>query len=109
MIKVVEILLYTLKPGTGADFHRIMQEISVPLHRRVGMDVVAYGQSQHDPDAYHLIRAYDDLYHLEVSQGVFYTSDAWRNGPRMDIISRIASSLKSVMPMTTDAIEAIRG
>lgn len=36
-----------------------MQTLSVPLHQSVGMDVVAYGKSSHDPDTYYLIRAYD--------------------------------------------------
>lgn len=29
-MKTVEFLLYTLKPGTGNDFHRVMQEQSAP-------------------------------------------------------------------------------
>ena len=58
-MKTVEFLLYTLKPGTGKDFHRIMKEVSVPLHRSVGMDVISYGISAHDDDAYYLIRAYN--------------------------------------------------
>lgn len=108
MTKAVEILLYTLQPGTGDGFHAIMQRVSVPLHRSIGMDVVSYGKSIHDPDAYYLIRAYADLEHLETSQEAFYKSDAWRSGPRSDIIARIASSLKSVVIMTDEAVEALR-
>lgn len=108
MAKIVEILLYTLHPETGRDFHSIMENVSVPLHKSAGMDVVMYGNSMHDPHAYYLIRAYDSLHHLETSQDIFYKSEAWRNGPRTDIISRISASLKSVVPMTTETIEAIR-
>lgn len=107
--KVVEILLYTLKPGTGAEFHRIMQEISVPLHRTAGMDVVAYGGSLHDPDAYYLIRSFDSLDHLNCSQDAFYASGAWRGGPRGAIIERIAVSVKSVVSLSAEAVEALRG
>lgn len=32
-MKTVEILLYSLRPGTGHEFHQIMHEVSVPLHR----------------------------------------------------------------------------
>ncbi|CAM4088205.1 Uncharacterised protein [Yersinia intermedia] len=32
--RILEILQYTLKPGSGAEFHQIMQEISIPLHAR---------------------------------------------------------------------------
>ena len=108
MTKAVEILLYTLQPGTGDEFHAIMQTVSVPLHQSIGMDVVAYGKSVHHSDAYYLIRAYDDLDHLETSQETFYKSDAWRRGPRADIIARIATSLKSVVLMSTEAVEALR-
>ena len=108
MTKTVEILLYTLQPGTGDEFHAIMQTVSVPLHQSIGMDVVAYGKSVHHSDAYYLIRAYDDLDHLETSLETFYKSDAWRRGPRADIIARIATSLKSVVLMSTEAVEALR-
>ncbi|NMM45972.1 NIPSNAP family protein [Rhodospirillaceae bacterium KN72] len=108
MSKTVEILLYTLRPGTGAEFHEIMRTVSVPLHASVGMDVVAFGQSIHDPDAYYLIRSYRDLRHLELSQAEFYKSDAWRNGPRTEIVDRITSSLKTVVDMPKESVEALR-
>lgn len=108
MNRIIEILLYTLKPGTGSDFHKIMQEISVPLHKQVGMDVIAFGNSVHTPDNYYLIRAYDSLEHLKVSQDNFYASTAWKTGPRIDIISRIETSIKVVMPLSLDAIKELR-
>ncbi len=108
MPRTVEILLYTLKPGTGREFHAIMSELSVPLHEHAGMDVVAHGVSAHDADAYFLIRAYASLAHLETTQTDFYASDGWRNGPRAEIISRIASSQRSVVVMPDDAVDALR-
>lgn len=39
MNKIIEILLYTLKPGTGGEFHRNMKEISVPLHKNNGIEI----------------------------------------------------------------------
>ena len=58
-MRTVEILQYTLRKGSGATFHAIMQEISVPLHQRHGIDVVSFGNSLHDPDCYYLIRTFD--------------------------------------------------
>lgn len=66
-MKTVEFLLYTLKPGTGNEFHRIMKEQSAPCHRAAGMDIVSFGNSVDDNDAYYLIRAYEDLTHLNAS------------------------------------------
>ena len=72
-MKTVEFLLYTLKPGTGKDFHRIMTEESAPLHRSAGMDIISFGISAHDNDAYYLIRAYNSLSQLKSSQEFFTT------------------------------------
>lgn len=107
-MKTVEILLYTLEPNTGHEFHKIMQDVSVPLHRSVGMDVVTYGNSLHSTDSYYLIRAYDSLEHLEISQDEFYRSDAWINGPRETIIDRILTSVKSVIKLDDISINDLR-
>lgn len=106
--RILEILQYTLKPGSGVEFHRIMQEISIPLHAREGMDVVAYGQSLHDPDAYYLMRAFDSQEALVNAEARFYSSDGWLAGPRVVIVERIENSLKSVISMPTAAIDALR-
>lgn len=107
-MKAVEFLLYTLKPGTGKEFHRIMTEESAPLHRSAGMDIVSFGPSAHDDDAYYLIRVYNSLAHLESSQDAFYNSEAWRLGPRQAIIDRISVSVKSVLTLSDSAIENLR-
>lgn len=107
-MKAVEFLLYTLKPGSGEDFHRIMLEQSAPCHRAAGMDIVSFGNSVEDKDAYYLIRAYDDLTHLKASQEAFYSSQAWRDGPRQAIIDKISVSVKSTMILSTSAVDALR-
>lgn len=76
--------------------------------RQEGMDVVAYGQSLHDPDAYYLMRAFDSQEALAGAEARFYSSDGWLSGPRMAIIERIENSLKSVISMPTAAIDALR-
>lgn len=107
-MKTVEILLYTLKPGTGQDFHKIMIEQSAPLHYASGMDIVVFGNSVHNEDSYYLIRSYDDLEHLNVSQETFYHSDAWKNGPRAAIIDRIETSMKTVLILSEKTLDDLR-
>lgn len=107
--KVVEILQYTLRKGAGYKFHQIMHEISVPLHIRHDIDVVAYGNSLHDTDSYYLIRAFDSEQQMKVVLEEFYASDDWRSGPREEIIARIELSLKSVLVLTQGAIDGLRG
>ncbi|EPN1931318.1 NIPSNAP family protein [Cronobacter dublinensis] len=102
--RIVEILQYTLKKDSGSDFHQIMHEVSVPLHTRNGIDVVAYGKSLHDADSYYLIRAFE----IKSVLNDFYASAGWRSGPREAIISRIEVSLKSVLVLPQIAVNELR-
>lgn len=108
MSQIIEILLYKLKPGTGGEFFEIMQNISAPLHKQRGIDVVWHGQSMHDPDDYGLIRAFADMAALEAVQSALYASEAWRAGPREAIISRIVTATKIVIPMNAEAVDGLR-
>ncbi|MBH9577479.1 NIPSNAP family protein [Inhella proteolytica] len=106
--RVLEIRSYKLQPGSGAEFHRLVAEHSVPLLRAWGMDVVRFGPSLHEPDAYFLMRAFNSLAHLEQSQAAFYATPAWRQGPREAIVSRIVSDANTVVALPERAIEALR-
>jgi len=106
--KIVEILQYELKKGRGESFHQIMCDISVPLHIRHGIDVVAYGNSLHDADSYYLIRAFATGQQMQNVLDTFYSSDDWRTGPREDIISSIDVSLKSVLSLPQRAVDELR-
>lgn len=108
MARLIEIRSYVLKPGTGAEFHRLVRDESVPLHAGWGIDVVAFGQSLHDPDAFYLIRAYEDPAHLESAQAGIYGSAAWRDGPRDAIVSLILSDTTAVMWLDAGAIDQLR-
>lgn len=39
MPSVIEVLQYTLKPGTGEAFHAVMKDQSIPLHESCGLNV----------------------------------------------------------------------
>ncbi|WP_085118683.1 NIPSNAP family protein [Serratia proteamaculans] len=108
-MRTVEILQYALHKGTGAAFHTIMQEISVPLHRRHGIDVVSFGNSLHDPDCYYLIRAFDSPESMASILDTFYASADWRSGPRENIIRSIDNSLKTVMSLLPESVDGLRG
>ncbi|KHM32864.1 NIPSNAP family protein [Klebsiella aerogenes] len=107
-MKTVEILQYTLRKGSGAAFHAIMQEISVPLHQRHGIDVVSSGNSLHDSDCYYLIRAFDSAESMAAVLDAFYASADWRNGPRQDIIGSIEASMKTVVGLPQESVEGLR-
>lgn len=107
-MKTVEILQYTLRQGSGAKFHAIMEEISVPLHQRHGIDVVRFGNSLHDSDCYCLIRAFASPESMAAVLETFYASEAWRSGPREAIVNSIERSLKTVMALPAESVEGLR-
>jgi hypothetical protein len=106
--RLVEIRSYKLKPGCRAAFHAAAVSAAVPLLHKWGMDVVAFGPSAHDPDAYFLIRAYADLADLTAQQDAFYGSDAWKNGPRPAIVPLVESYLNTVLWLSQEAIDDLR-
>ena len=108
MLRLIEIRSYKLTPGGGARFHELVTNLSMPLLRAQNMEVVAFGQSLHDPDAYFLVRAYNDLEHLRSSQDALYSSDAWRLGPRQSIVELIESDWNIVLWLTAAAVDALR-
>jgi hypothetical protein len=89
-------------------FHDLVTHSSLPLLAAAGTDVVAYGPSLHDPDAYFLIRAYESVDHLRSSQDAFYSSAAWRQGPREAIVALIERDVNAVLWLSAEAIEALR-
>jgi hypothetical protein len=95
---IVEIRTYTLKPGSGAAFHDTFVEDALPMLQRWGVDVVAFGPSLDDDDAYYLMRAYRSVDERQQSQDAFYGSDEWRNGPREAIVSKIETLISVVVP-----------
>jgi hypothetical protein len=109
MKKFVEIRSYNLNPGSRDEFHRLVCEQSLPLLKRWGVDVVAFGSSPHDDTSYYLIRAYKDLDDRQSSQDAFYASPDWRQGPREAILSLIDSDTSIVIEMEDAVVDALRG
>lgn len=91
---IVEIRTYRLHPGTGEEFVRLMREEAMPLLAQAGIRVLDAGLSlvadEGHQDAY-LIRAFDSIEDREAREEAFYSSDAWRQGPREAILSKIVT------------------
>jgi len=81
MSRLLEIRTYRLKRGTGDAFHIAMRDQAVPFIRRKGMDIVAFGRSDHEEQSYFLARAYRNREALEREQSQFYGSHEWKAGP----------------------------
>ncbi|MGI9172789.1 MAG: NIPSNAP family protein [Chthoniobacterales bacterium] len=105
---IVEIRSYQLKAGAWADFQRLFRNEALPMLQGWQVDVVAFGSSLHDANAYFLIRAYRDLAHRQQSQDEFYGSDEWRQGPRAAILECIESFTDTVVAADGELLAALR-
>jgi hypothetical protein len=108
MKRLIEVRSYKLKPGSRAAFHAAAVSAAIPLLRKWRMDVVAFGPSAHDPDAYFLIRAYADLADLQKQQDAFYGSEDWKQGPRAAIVPLVESYLNTVLWVSQETIDDMR-
>lgn len=108
MKRLVEIRSYALKSGRIEGFHRSFVDAALPMLRDAGIDVVAFGRSMHDENAWYLIRAFDDFAHLNAQEDAFYGSEAWKNGPREAVIDAIDRYLDTLLWMSEESIEDLR-
>jgi len=104
----VEIRSYNLKPGTRDEFHRLFLEEAFPMLKRWNVDVVAYGPSLHDENSYYLMRRFESLAHREQSEDAFYSSNAWRQGPREAIIALIENYTEVVLQLDEVTMQGLR-
>ncbi|MBS7808857.1 NIPSNAP family protein [Variovorax sp. PCZ-1] len=108
MSHLLEIRTYRLKPGTLEAFHEAMHNLAVPMIRSAGMDVVAYGKSDHEEETYFLIRAYKNREALEAEQAAFYGSSRWREGPRAALVDRIETYVNTLVWLSAQGVEDLR-
>lgn len=108
MDRVVEIRLYTLKPGSRERFHELFVADALPMLIEHQVDVVAYGPSIHDENSYFLIRAYLSESDRDRSENTFYGSREWIDGPRQAILDCIEHYSTVVRPMESASIEYLR-
>ncbi|MBI3283556.1 MAG: NIPSNAP family protein [Burkholderiales bacterium] len=108
MEQIIEIRSYQLQAGTAERFSQLMQQQSLPLLLAAGTEVVATRPSLHAPDCYLLIRAYRSLEQRELSQDAFYTSPAWLDGPRAEIMACIAHYTTVVIPADPALLASLR-
>lgn len=108
MEKIIEIRSYNLKPGSGAAFHKLVKELSLPMLDKWKIEVVAYGPSKHSPDSYYLIRAFKSMDDRQQTEDAFYGSDEWKNGPREKILAHIENYTTVVLEADETLIEQLK-
>jgi hypothetical protein len=106
--RLLEIRSYKLRAGMRPEFHRLMVERSLPMLENSRIDVVAFGPSLDDVDAYFLMRAYAGLDDLNRSEEAFYGSNAWRQGPRQAVLDCIETYTSITMELDAATIDRLR-
>ena len=106
-MKLIEVRTYKLKPGCAERFVPAVQA-ALPLVRASGMDVVAFGRSDHEHESFFLIRAFDSREQLVAQQDAFYGSAAWREGPRAALMDCLDDYLNTLLWLPDEAVEALR-
>ena len=106
-MKLIEVRTYRLKPDC-ADRFIAAARTTLPLVRASGMDVVAFGRSDHEEESFFLIRAFDSREQLVAQQDAFYGSDVWRQGPRTKLVDCLDTYLNTLLWLPADAVEALR-
>jgi hypothetical protein len=108
---ILEIRTYRLKPGARDEFVRIVSTEALPLVRKAGMDVVAFGLSEAEEDGRvdgYLMRAFATLEEMDDLEDAFYSGDAWRQGPREGMLATIEGYHAVAIEVPEQAVEALR-
>jgi hypothetical protein len=106
--RIVEIRAYNLKPGMHDRFRRLFHEQAFPMLQRAQIDVVAFGRSMHDQDAWYLMRAFSSVAERQASEDAFYGSREWVEGPRAAVLDCIDSYTTLVVELDGATIEGLR-
>jgi hypothetical protein len=102
--QILEMRLFKLRPGVRAEFHRISDEGTIPMMRRIGINVLAYGPTLNDDDSYLLVRAFaSEDERVRLSQEL-YASPEWERNYDEPVMAMIDTYHTAVIPAAESVI-----
>jgi hypothetical protein len=105
---LLEIRIFTVHPGTRAEFDRISREGTIPLMRQQGINVVAHGPSPNNDDGYHLLRAFrSEEERVALSQSL-YTTEEWKANYDAPVTAMIADYRTTVITTTPEVVAQLK-
>lgn len=105
-MKLIEVRTYKLKPGSAERHGCVSRGTPARMGKRYGRSCLwPLGYEQ---ESFYLIRAYDSRAQLEAQQGAFYSSDAWRQGPREPLIACLDDYLNTLLWLCDQSVEDLR-
>lgn len=105
-MRTIEIRTYRIKPEASEQFEIAMQNALSMV--RASMDVVAFGRTDHEGESYFLIRAFSSEVDLKLKQEAFYSSLAWRDGPREPLVKCIDTYVNTIVQMSEKPVDELR-
>lgn len=105
---ILELRVYTLKPGVRDAFHAQFVRDSLPMLQRARIDVVAFGPSLHDRDSYYLLRTFGSIEQRDRAEVSFYDSPEWREGPRDTVLAAIQTYSTAVVHVDHAILKGLR-
>jgi len=106
---LLEMRLFKLRPGTRAEFDRISHEGTIPMMRRFGITVLAYGPTLNDEDGYLLLRAFPSEGERVSRSQAFYASDEWETNYEAPVMAMIEDYHTAVIPATEAVLRQLAG
>ena len=105
--RVVDIRTYRTVAGKRDELLRIMTDGSVPMLRRFGIDVVAFGPSVHDEEHSFLIRSFASVAERDEQLERFYGSDEWLTTCNEPVMALLDSYHVVVVEASLDVVAAL--
>jgi hypothetical protein len=103
---LLEMRVFTLRPGTRSEFDRISREGTIPLMRQLGITVIAHGPSNNE-NGYFLLRAFpSESERIEQSQAL-YTTPEWVEKYDASVMAMIEEYDTAVMPVLPDSLRQL--
>jgi predicted ester cyclase len=104
---VLDIRTYRTVPGGREEFLRIMADDAVPMLRRYGVDVVAFGPAVQDDDHAILIRFFASLQERAQQLERFYSSEEWLTDHDPRVTPLIETYHTVVLPASPEVAAAL--
>jgi hypothetical protein len=106
--RILDIRTYRTVASERGEFLRIMRDDAVPMLRRYGIDVVAFGPSLHDADHSFLIRSFASSGERDEQLGRFYGSEEWLGTYDDRVTALLETYLVVVVEAAPEVVSALR-
>ncbi len=104
---LLEIRLFTLNPGTREEWHRISRDGTIPLMRKLGINVVAFGPSLNNEDGYYLLRAFANERERTELGASLYDQPEWDEKYDKPLSEMMADYHTAVLPVPRREIDQL--